>query len=352
LVEGPRMSQSPVPSSFEHVPVMVAEVVDLFRPVPAGVLIDATVGGGGHSAAILESCSQLTVIGLDQDPMALAAATRRFERFGGRASLRRARFDQLAPIAAGEGIPQLSGVLFDLGVSSPQLDLADRGFSFRADGPLDMRMDTDSDLTAAKVVNTFDPVELAHIIRANGEERFAARVARAIVAARPIQGTAELAEIVRSAIPAATRRHGGHPATRVFQAIRIAVNDELRVLSTALDQALRLLGPGGRCVVLSYHSGEDRIVKRAFVEAATGGCVCPPELPCQCGAVPTVTLLNRGARKPSAGEVAANHRSGSARLRAVEALTGLAAGGPGPGGGGGGGGTSGSGAGGAEGARQ
>jgi 16S rRNA (cytosine1402-N4)-methyltransferase len=218
------------------------------------------------------------------------------------------------------GIEAVSGVLFDLGVSSPQLDRAERGFSHRFDAPLDMRMDTTTGPTAADVINGYDEAELVRVLRDLGDERFAGRIARAIVARRPVTTTGELAEIVRDAIPAPARRTGGHPAKRSFQAVRIEVNAELDILPAALDQAIELLVPGGRCVVLAYHSGEDRIVKERFRTASTGGCTCPPGLPCVCGATPLVRLLKRGAWKPSAAEITANPRAESARLRAVEKL--------------------------------
>lgn len=309
------MSQAP----FTHRPVMVGEVVDLLGPVPAGAVVDATVGGGGHAWALLEAHPHLRVVGLDRDDVALAAAETRLAPFGARAVLRRARFDRLDDVLDDLGIDGISGALFDLGVSSPQLDVAERGFSYRDDAPLDMRMDRSEPRTAADVVNGYDVDELARLFVENGETRFAHRIARAIVSARPVTTTGRLAEIVAAAVPAAARRRG-HPASRVFQAVRIEVNAELDVLPVALDAAIARLVPGGRLVVLSYHSGEDRLVKRRFVDAATGGCVCPPGLPCVCGAVPTVRLLNRGSRKPSAAEVADNPRAASARLRAVEKL--------------------------------
>jgi 16S rRNA (cytosine1402-N4)-methyltransferase len=322
LVEGLRMSWTggPDDQQFAHLPVMAEEVVGLFASVPPGVIVDATVGGGGHASAILERVPGVELLGLDQDPAAVRAASAALAPFGSRARVVRARFDRLDEVLDEAGIGQISGALFDLGVSSPQLDRPERGFSFRLDAPLDMRMDPDQSLTAADIVNTSSERDLTGLLVANGEGRFAGRIVRAIVAARPVQSTAQLADIVRSAIPAAARRHGGHPARRVFQAIRIAVNDELTVLPIALDAAVARLTAGGRCVVLSYHSGEDRIVKEHFRTAATGGCVCPPGMPCVCGATPTVHLLNRGSRKPSAAEVAANPRSESARLRAVERL--------------------------------
>jgi 16S rRNA (cytosine1402-N4)-methyltransferase len=305
---------------FEHEPVMVSEIVELFAPVPAGTVVDVTVGGAGHARALLEAHPHLGVAGLDRDPAAVAVATERLAPFGDRATVTHARFDGMARAVADLGLDVVSGVLFDLGVSSPQLDRADRGFSHRFDASLDMRMDTTTGITAADVVNGYDEAELARVLRDLGDERYARRIARSIVANRPITTTAQLAEIVRDAIPAPARRTGGHPARRSFQAVRIEVNAELEILPGALDQAMALLAPGGRCVVLAYHSGEDRIVKERFRNAATGGCTCPPGLPCQCGAVPTVRLLKRGAWKPSAAEVERNPRAESARLRAVEKL--------------------------------
>lgn len=317
------MSPEPQPAAaggFAHQPVMVAEVVELFGPVPPGVVVDATVGAGGHARALLAVHPHLRLVGLDRDPAAVAAARSALDGFGDRAEVRYAHFDTLPALV--EELGPLSGALFDLGVSSPQLDRPERGFSYRAEGPLDMRMDPASSLDAAAVVNGWEEAELSRLLAEHGERRFAPRIARAIVAHRPLRTTAQLAEVVRAAIPAAARRHGGHPARRVFQAIRVAVNTELEVLPAAIDAAVGALAPGGRCAVLSYHSGEDRIVKARLAWAATGGCVCPPGMPCVCGAEPRVRLLNRGARKPSAAEVASNRRAESARLRAVEALGG------------------------------
>jgi 16S rRNA (cytosine1402-N4)-methyltransferase len=305
----------------EHEPVMVEEVVDLFRPVPPGLVVDATVGLGGHARALLDALDHVRLLGLDRDTEALAAAAGALAGYGERAVLRAARFDELTSILREErGVTDVSGVLFDLGVSSPQLDRADRGFSYRADGPLDMRMSQSDSTTAADVVNSYDEHRLAQVIGAYGDERYSRRIARAIVAARPIDRTGQLADVVRDAIPAPARRRGGHPARRTFQALRIEVNRELDVLGPALDQAIDVLVPRGRCVVLAYHSGEDRIVKERFRTAETGGCTCPPGLPCVCGARPVVRLLNRGARKPTSVEVARNRRAESARLRAVEKL--------------------------------
>jgi 16S rRNA (cytosine1402-N4)-methyltransferase len=304
--------------TFTHRPVMLDEVVDIFATVPEGILIDATVGGGGHAAALLDANAALSVVGLDQDPAAVAAASSALAPYGQRAAVVRARFDELAEVTGSEGAPVV-GVLFDLGVSSPQLDWSERGFSFRQGGPLDMRMDPSASLTAADVINGYPVERLTSLIAQSGETRLAARIARAIVAARPVADTAQLAAIVADAVPAALRRRG-HPARRVFQAVRIEVNDELGVLERALVEVPNVLVPGGRCCVLSYHSGEDRLVKRTFVDWATGGCTCPPGLPCVCGAVARARLLNRGARKPSPAEVAANPRAEAARLRAIEWL--------------------------------
>ncbi|MEY2397241.1 MAG: rRNA (cytosine1402-N4)-methyltransferase [Actinomycetota bacterium] len=306
--------------AFEHAPVMVEEVVALFAPVPAGRVVDATLGGAGHAAAILDAHPSLSVIGIDRDPDAIEAARARLAPYGERATVHHARFDALTDVVSIDGRGPVSGVLFDLGVSSPQLDRADRGFAFRHDGVLDMRMDPTTGRSAADLVNEESVESLARILREGGETRWATRIARAIVNSRPITTTGELADIVRSAIPAAARRTGGHPATRTFQALRIAVNDELTILPGAIDDAIAALAPRGRCVVLAYHSGEDRIVKQRFNEAVTGGCTCPPNLPCVCGAEPRVSLVFRGAKKPSAAELERNHRAESARLRACEAV--------------------------------
>jgi 16S rRNA (cytosine1402-N4)-methyltransferase len=260
------------------------------------------------------------VLGLDQDSDALAAAAERLEPFGDRVRLNRTRFDALDEIVQQLHTTPVSGVLFDLGVSSPQLDRADRGFSYRHEAPLDMRMDQRQARTAADVVNGTDEAELAGLLRAFGDERYARRIAQAIVAARPVATTTELADIVRDAIPAPARRRGGHPAKRSFQAIRIAVNAELDVLAPAIDAGLAALQPGGRCAVLSYHSGEDRIVKARFRHAATGGWTGPAHLPPPSGVHPTVRLLKAGGWTPPPSELDANPRASSARLRAVEKL--------------------------------
>lgn len=324
LVEGLRMAQA-----FTHEPVMTDEVVSLFAAVPPGVVVDGTAGGGGHAAAILAAHEHLGVLALDRDPAAVAAAGTRLAPFGRRAVVRHGAFGALDDVvaaamgrrggwpASGAATQIVSGVLLDLGVSSPQLDVPGRGFSYRSSAPLDMRMDPSVGRTAAELVNDTPPAELVRLFAANGEARFASRITRAIVAARPIGTTGQLAEVVGRAVPAAARRRG-HPARRVFQALRIAVNDEMGELARALPAGLALLGPAGRMVVISYHSGEDRLVKAALREAVTGGCTCPPGLPCVCGAVPRHRLVFRGARRPGPPEVARNHRAESARMRAAE----------------------------------
>ena len=312
-------ADEPDSTGFEHRPVMLDEITELFAMVPPGTVVDATLGGGGHSASLLRHHPQIDVLGIDQDAEALDAASEALSEFAPRVRTSHRRFDQLAEALDDHGVDEISGALFDLGVSSPQLDHADRGFSYRNEGPLDMRMDADQRWSAADVVNGYDERELADVIRRYGDERFARRIARAIVAARPLQSTTELAEVVTTAIPAAARRTGGHPAKRTFQAIRIEVNGELEVLPSALDQAVEATRTGGRIAVLAYHSGEDRIVKERFAVAA-GACECPPDLPCVCGAVQTVRLVRGVPKRPSSAEREANRRAASARLRVVEKI--------------------------------
>jgi 16S rRNA (cytosine1402-N4)-methyltransferase len=299
-----------------HRPVMVDQVVELFAAVADGTIVDGTFGGGGHSAALLDRYPALHVIGIDRDPEAVAGAVPH-----PRLSVIQANFADLAEVLADEGPgtptdgPGVDGVLLDLGVSSHQFDVATRGFSYRQDGPLDMRMGPDAELDAAQVVNTSSRDDLARIFRRYGEERFAGRIADAIVAARPIEGTAALAVVVADAVPARGRRPG-HPARRVFQALRTTVNDELGALDRALEAAVATLRPGGRLVVISYHSLEDRLVKRRFAAGAVG-CTCPPDLPiCGCGNPTELRLLGRVL--PGAEEAARNPRSRSAVLRAAE----------------------------------
>ncbi len=294
---------------------MLDEIVELTRSLPDGTFLDATIGGGGHAEAVLEANPDLRLFGLDRDPAALEAASRRLEPFGDRVILRRERFDQTEQAMADLPAPGLIGFLFDLGVSSPQLDRADRGFSFRNDGPLDMRMDPDASLSADEVVNRYDQRSLAELIRRNSDERNASRIAAAIVAARPIATTAELAEVVAAAVPAPARRRGGHPARRTFQAIRIEVNDELRILAPALERVLDALLPGGRGIVLTYHSGEDRIAKDVFRRRTADD--TPPGLPVTVDE-PDFSLVRPVARKATPAEIDANPRASSARLRAIE----------------------------------
>ncbi len=306
-------------SNFHHLPVMVSEIVALFGPVPPGVVIDATLGAGGHSEALLEAHPHLRILGLDRDQQALQAAARRLERFGSRFQWFHCRFDHLQQAMASTAVDVISGALFDLGVSSPQLDHAERGFSYRNEAALDMRMDRTAGLTASDVVNNYDEAALAGVLHRFGDERFARRIARAIVAARPVLTTTELAEIVVNAIPAPARRQGGHPAKRSFQAIRIEVNAELDVLPHALRAAIDRTEIGGRVAVLSYHSGEDRLTKAEFRSAATGDCTCPHGLPCVCSAVRLVRHV-RVAKQPTATEQSSNRRAASARLRVVERI--------------------------------
>ena len=307
------------PAIFSHEPVMVREITELFANVPDGVVLDATLGGAGHCTAILDAHPRLRVLGLDRDPAALEASRVRLVPYGDRAMLQHRRFDDLDAAMSEAGIDELSGALFDLGVSSHQFDSGERGFSYRHDAPLDMRMDTTESTTAADVVNQASEGEIAHLLREYSDEKFAGRIARAIVAARPIHTTAELADIVASAIPAPARRRGGHPAKRTFQALRISLNKELEILPNAIDSAVRRTRSGGRVAVLSYHSGEDRIIKARFKQHATGGCACPNDLPCGCGATSVVRLV-RVVSKPNAEEQLSNPRSTSARLRVAEVL--------------------------------
>lgn len=314
------LTEVEAPGAFAHQPVMVDEVVRVLSAVPDGVVLDATLGGGGHAEELLNANRGLSVVGIDQDREALAAADARLGPYGPRAVRVQRRFDEMAEVLRELGVEQISGCLFDLGVSSAQLDSPARGFSYRRCGPIDMRMDTGRRITGADVVNSYDAGALAALLRRYGDEPDAQRIARAIVAARPITSTVELAAVVRDAVPAAVRRRRGHPARRTFQAIRIEVNEELEILGDSIRQALSLLAPRGRCAVLAYHSGEDRIVKRCFNEAAgqapppRPGLPPPPQQPAH------VRLLWRGVRRPGAEETERNPRAQAARLRAVERL--------------------------------
>jgi 16S rRNA (cytosine1402-N4)-methyltransferase len=314
-----------VEAEFSHLPVMGREVVELLLPVPPGLMVDCTVGGGGHAAALLAARPDCSLLGIDRDADAVAAARDRLAGYGPRVKVVHGGFEELGDLVArhGEG-ERVMGILMDLGVSSPQLDRRERGFSYRFDAPLDMRMDARQPLTAADVVNTYEEDELARVIARYGEERFARRIARAIVAARPVHTTKQLADVVRDAIPAATRRRGHkHPARRTFQALRMEVNRELPNLAEGLDESVHLLGPQGRVLVLAYHSLEDRYVKRTFARWAGEDEQPPPgRLPVEPTPRrrPLVRVLTRRALRASAQEIAANPRAESARLRAAERL--------------------------------
>lgn len=322
---------------FSHLPVMAREVVELLLPVPGGMIVDCTVGGGGHSAALLDARPDVHVLGLDRDADAVEAARSRLARFGDRARVVQGGFERLGMYVgssgagsggagtSGEG-EKVMGILMDLGVSSAQLDRPERGFSFRFDAPLDMRMDAKQTLTAAEVVNGYEESQLAAVISQYGEERFARRVAHAIVANRPVRTTRELAEIVRDAIPAATRRRGPHPARRTFQAIRMEVNRELPNLADGLDESVHVIGRGGRVLVLAYHSLEDRMVKETFARWAGEDAErdVPPKMPVAPPRPrPLFRVLTRRPLRPSQAEIAENPRAESARLRAVERLAGV-----------------------------
>ena len=305
-----------------HLPVLLDRCVALLAPALTGpdtVVVDCTLGLGGHAEALLAS-TPARLVGLDRDPEALRRSRIRLSSYDDRCTLVHAVYDQLPHVLAELGLARVQGLLFDLGVSSLQLDEADRGFAYAQDAPLDMRMDQSHGRTAAEVVNGYDGAALARLLREYGDERFAGRIADAVVRERrrePFTGTARLAELVRTAIPAATRRTGGHPAKRTFQALRIEVNDELGALRRALPAALAALAVGGRIVVLSYQSLEDRIVKAELVTRATSD--VPVDLPfVPDGSAPELRLLVRGAEKAAAEEVAANSRAASVRLRAAE----------------------------------
>jgi 16S rRNA (cytosine1402-N4)-methyltransferase len=308
-----------------HLPVLAEEVITMLSPAAGSLQIDTTVGGGGHTERILEAASpDGRVLGLDADPAAIARVRARLARFGDRLVLRQANFREIGTVAPASGFGAVDGCLFDLGLSSFQLADADRGFGIRTGGPLDMRFDTSRGIPASELLATLDERELTALFRRYGEEPFAPRISRAIVIERrtaPIDTAERLASVVERAAPSPPRgRRRVHPATRVFQALRIAVNDELGALQEALASAIDLLRPGGRLVVLSYHSLEDRIVKRVFA-AERRGCTCPPEAPvCVCGRRPRLRLVTRPSLTPTPEEVAANPRARSARLRAAERL--------------------------------
>jgi len=303
-----------------HLPVMVDEVVETLAPKAGSLQIDATLGGAGHAERVLEACApDGRLLGLDADGAAIARSARRLARFGDRVVLRQVNFREMAEVAPAAGFGQVDGLLLDLGLSSLQLGDAERGFGFRTGGPLDMRFDTSRGRAAADLLETMDARELAALFRRYGEEPFAGRIARVIVEARasaPVATAEQLAELVVRAVPTPRSRRI-HPATRVFQALRIAVNDELGALEVGLAASLVLLRPAGRLVVLSYHSLEDRMVKR-FIATEQKGCICPPEVPvCVCGRKPNLRSLGK-SRTPCPDEIRANPRSRSARLRGAE----------------------------------
>ena len=301
-----------------HVSIMVNEVLAAFHGTPPGSYVDATLGRGGHARAVLEAHPDRRGELFDRDIEAINQSRTVLAEFESRIRFHHERFDHIGDALDRCGVTDMSIALFDLGESSPQLDDPTRGFSHRQDGPLDMRMDQSQTGTAADLVNLASADELERILHRYGDERFARRIARSIVAGRPIHTTTQLVEVVKSAIPARSRRTGGHPATRTFQALRIAVNSELEILAGALDSVIARLVPGGRLAVLSFHSGEDRIVKQRFNAAVTGGCTCPPALPCGCGAI-SIARPVRSPKKPTANEIAHNPRARSTRLRVIEA---------------------------------
>jgi 16S rRNA (cytosine1402-N4)-methyltransferase len=309
-----------------HVPVLLDRVVALLAPAldhEGAVLVDATLGIGGHSQAVLERCALARVVGIDRDPQALALAGERLGGYGARFTGVHAVYDEIPDVLEDLGLDTVDAVLFDLGVSSLQLDVVERGFAYREDAPLDMRMDGTTGLTAADVLNTYPEAELARVLKEYGEERFARQIARAVVRARettPFTTSARLVELLYDVIPAPARRTGGHPAKRTFQALRMEVNEELAVLRRALPAAIDGIAVGGRVVVESYHSLEDRLVKRAF--AAVTQSDVPDDLPfVPAGHEPAFRLLTRGAERADTAEVDHNPRAASVRLRALERLT-------------------------------
>lgn len=307
---------------FKHYSVLLLESVDFLKIKPGGIYLDATLGGGGHSYEIL-SRGAGKLIGIDQDREAIAAATKRLEEFSDKVITVNRNFSEVKSILEDLGIDNVDGAVMDLGVSSYQLDNAERGFSYMHDAPLDMRMDRDNPLSAYDVVNTYSEEELTKIFYEYGEEKWSARIAKFIIERRenkPIKTTGELSDIIKAAIPKAARMDGGHPAKRVFQAIRIEVNGELRILKQAVCDFVDVLKPGGVLSIITFHSLEDRIVKKTFQELAKG-CTCPKSFPvCVCGKTPQVKILTGKPVLPSEAELDENSRSKSAKLRAVVKL--------------------------------
>jgi len=306
---------------FTHYPVLLAECIRELNIRPGGVYVDGTAGGGGHSLEIARRLRGGRLVAIDKDEDAVLAATRRLEGYPA-AQVVREDFMEMPALLETLGIAQVDGILLDLGVSSHQLDTPERGFSYHSDAPLDMRM-SGSGKSACDVVNTYAQGELSRIFREYGEERFSRQIARNIVRARetrPVRTTLELVEIIKTALPAAARREHGHPAKRIFQAIRIEVNGELESLACCLEEGFELLAPGGRFAVITFHSLEDRMVKQAFAKYATG-CDCPPDFPiCVCGKTPRARLINKRPFTASEEELEKNHRSRSAKLRVLERL--------------------------------
>ena len=309
--------------AFSHISVLLDECLEGLDIKPDGIYVDGTLGGAGHSSQIAKRLTTGRLIGIDRDPIALQAAAERLQPYQDRVTLVHSNFCEMAQVVRNLGLSGVDGILLDLGVSSPQLDDAERGFSYMADAPLDMRMDSQDALSAHTVVNTWSESELKRILFAYGEERYAPRIAAAICrrrAEKPIATTLELVDIIRSAMPAQALREKQHPAKRSFQAIRIAVNDELTSVEKAMEKAIPLLNPGGRLAVITFHSLEDRIVKSAMTEAAKG-CICPPYLPvCVCGRKPQVKLISRKPIVSTEEELANNPRARSAKLRVCEKL--------------------------------
>ncbi len=306
---------------FSHCPVLLDEVIEALAIRPCGLYVDGTMGGAGHSSEIAARLDDGRLFAIDQDENALLAGGARLAPFGSRARVLRGNFADMGALLQSEGVTRVDGILLDLGVSSHQLDEPQRGFSYRMDGPLDMRMDRQAPLSAFDVVNSYEEREIARILREYGEERFAAQIARNICKVRktaPIASTLQLSELVRESIPAPARREGGHPAKRSFQAIRMEVNDELGVLRRALDAALDLLNPGGRMAVITFHSLEDRMVKQAMQDWSRG-CTCPRDFPvCICGNLPKARILGKKGIIPTKEEQERNKRAQSARLRCAE----------------------------------
>ncbi len=315
-------------ASYHHEPVMAAEVLAAFEPVKGGLVVDATVGGGGHAEALLLADPERQLLGIDRDPTAVEVATQRLAAFGDRVEIRHGSFADMGEVldevcgsdSSTTVVKPLSGALFDFGVSSHQLDTAERGFSYRYEAPLDMRMDTGQEFRAHDIVNHIDVNELTEILRQNANVPYARQIAKRIIARRPITTTTELADVVRSAVPAKARRGRRHPAMRTFAALRIEVNDELSLIEPALTAVLERLAPQGRVVTITYHSGEDRIVKLIFKKSADGICECPTALPCICGAEPSVRLIPRRPILPSHAEIERNPRASAAKMRVAERL--------------------------------